>query len=257
MRIKFVQKVIDTIRKKNLSEYNYINPNETNRNQWVIEKLKRIPAGNTILDAGAGEMQYKEYCSHLRYTSQDYCQYKGYGEGNKTEGLLNEKWDTSKIDIVSDIISIPVPDSSFDTVLCTEVFEHIPYPIKAIEKFKRILKPGGYLILTAPFCSLTHQTPYYFYSGFSIYWYKKFLEENNFEILEMSANGNYFEYMLQEINRLKYCQEKYTDNAAIKYPEKETAEICRYLENCSKNQKHSEDILCFGLHIFAKKKAVK
>ena len=199
-------------------------------------------------------MRYKKYCSHLKYTSQDYCQYKGATEGNQTEGLLNDKWDTSKIDIVSDIISIPVEDSSYDNILCTEVFEHIPYPIKAIEEFKRILKPGGSLILTAPFACLAHQTPYFFYTGYSVYWYKKFLEENDFEIVEKSANGNYFEYMRQELNRLEYCKNIYCKNIKTSYPRKEITKLCEYLEDCSKEQKNSEDILCFGWHIVAKKK---
>ncbi|MBO6087609.1 class I SAM-dependent methyltransferase, partial [bacterium] len=246
-------KIINKYR-KNILDYKYINPNELNRDNWVIKKLQSIPSGENILDAGAGEMRYKPYCSHLDYKSQDYCQYKGLTEGNLTEGLLNDKWDTSKIDIESDIISIPVGDNSFDNILCTEVFEHIPFPIKAIEEFKRIIKPGGKLILTAPFACLSHQTPYFFYSGYSVYWYKKFLEENNFEILEMSPNGNYFEYMLQEINRLEYCKNSYCKDLSMHYPEKEITKICMYLEECSKKQTNSEDILCFGWHVLAQSK---
>lgn len=252
MRFEIGQRIIDKI--KNSFKHHYENQNEPNRNDWVIKNLNNIPKGKKILDAGAGIMRYKPYCSHLQYTSQDYCQYKGLEDGNTTEGLLNDKWDTSMIDIVSDIISIPVDDSSFDAILCTEVFEHIPYPIKALEEFKRILKPEGILILTAPFACLSHQTPYFFYSGYSVYWYKKFLEDNDFEIIEMSANGNYFEYMLQELHRLKSCQKKYCKKK-IYYPKREVARISRYLEACSKNQQNSEDILCFGWHVLAKKKS--
>jgi 2-polyprenyl-3-methyl-5-hydroxy-6-metoxy-1,4-benzoquinol methylase len=49
--------------------------------------------------------------------------------------------------------------------MCVEVFEHLPEPIKAVEEFARLFKPGGYLILTAPFCSLTHFAPLSF-----LYW---------------------------------------------------------------------------------------
>ena len=69
----------------------------------------------------------------------------------------------------------------------------------------------------------------------------------------MLANGNYFEYMLQELHRLKFCQDKYC-NKKISYPNRAITKISKYLENCSKNQKKSEDILCFGWHVLAKKK---
>ena len=51
--------------------------NETARVLWIEETLKKIPAGLTILDAGAGECQFKKFCSHLEYISQDFAQYHG------------------------------------------------------------------------------------------------------------------------------------------------------------------------------------
>lgn len=254
MHIKLVQNIINKIRGKNTQRYKYVSKNESNRDNWIIDKLKNIPENKKILDAGAGEMPYKKYCTHLKYISQDYCQYKGSAEGNKTEGLLNETWDTKNIDIVSDIISIPQESGTFDAILCSEVFEHIPYPIKAVKEFSRLLKKDGELIITAPFCCLTHQTPYYFYSGYSTYWYKKILEENDFEIIEMQANGNFFEYLLQEINRLPSCHNKFVKNNDMDIPRDAISEVSEYIDFCSKNQKKSEDILCFGWHVLAKKK---
>jgi ubiquinone/menaquinone biosynthesis C-methylase UbiE len=86
-----------------------------------------------------------------------------------------EKWDNTKLDIVSDITSIPLPDNSVDAILYTEVFEHIPDAISALKEFNRLLKPGGTMLITAPFCSLTHFAPYHF-CGYSRYWYKHHLE---------------------------------------------------------------------------------
>jgi 2-polyprenyl-3-methyl-5-hydroxy-6-metoxy-1,4-benzoquinol methylase len=48
--------------------------------------------------------------------------------------LKLRKWDISQIDIISDITSIPVLNYSFDIVLCTEVLEHVPNPVAAIEE---------------------------------------------------------------------------------------------------------------------------
>jgi len=53
--------------------------NEFTRNEWLAQTLQKIPAGLTILDAGAGECQFKKYCSHLKYIAQDFGQYGGGG----------------------------------------------------------------------------------------------------------------------------------------------------------------------------------
>jgi SAM-dependent methyltransferase len=111
--------------------------NISNRERWLKKTLRKIPKGKKILDAGAGELQYKKYCEHLKYTSQDFAEYNG--EGN-TSGLQMGSWDNTKLDIVSDITSIPVANASFDAIMCVEVFEHIPKPIDAIKEFSRILK---------------------------------------------------------------------------------------------------------------------
>ena len=157
--------------------------NLENRESWLRKTLLSISEGSRILDAGAGELKYKEFCKHLRYTSQDFAKYDGMGN---SEGLQTGDWDQSKLDIVSDISAIPVPNNSFDAVMCVEVFEHLPEPVLAIKEFMRILKPGGKLILTAPFCSLTHFSPYHYYSGFNIYFFEYHLEKEGFELIEIS-----------------------------------------------------------------------
>jgi hypothetical protein len=83
------------------------------RQLWVKNVLLALPAGSRILDAGAGECQYKQYCTHLNYVSQDFNEYKGDGNG---AGIQTGEWDTSSIDIISDIISIPELDQSFDAI---------------------------------------------------------------------------------------------------------------------------------------------
>ncbi len=225
--------------------------NESVRNKWIEAKLKEIPKGKKILDAGAGELKWKNACSHLQYVSQDFCEYKGDGDG---KALQMGEWDTSKIDIVSDIISIPVDSGSFDAILCSEVFEHIPEPVLAVREFSRILVSGGTLVLTAPFCSLTHFAPYHFSTGYSRYWYERVLDENGFDVKEIVSYGDYYAYLQQEIYRLPSIASKYNQrvfkwnvNRAIQVLGKELEKLY-----CQKNE--SDELLCFGYMVLAVKR---
>ena len=156
--------------------------NEGAREAWIEQALGQIPTGSRILDAGAGEQQYKKFCSHLEYVSQDFAKYDGKGDG---KGLQTGKWDRAGLAIVSNITTIPEPDQSFDAIMCTEVFEHLPNPLEALEEFSRLLRKGGQLLTTAPFCGLTHFAPYHFYGGFTQYFYKYHLSKYGFEIVDL------------------------------------------------------------------------
>ena len=204
-----------------------------------------LPAGSRILDAGAGECQYKQYCTHLNYVSQDFNEYKGDGNG---AGIQTGEWDTSSIDIISDIISIPELDQSFDAIFCTEVFEHIPDPLSAIKEFNRLLKPGGKLIITAPFNSLTHFAPYHYSSGFNKYFYEWHLSQNGFEIVEISLNGDYSEYVAQEVRRVQsiYGRSPLYVRICI-------ALLLRFI-NINKKSVNTSELGCFGFHVTATKK---
>jgi len=224
--------------------------NKTNRDNWLKNQLLKIPNGENILDAGAGELQYKTLCKHLNYISQDFCKYDGRGDG---KGLQTKKWDNSKTDIISDIINIPKQDKYFDNIMCIEVFEHIPEPIKALKEFSRLLRTGGKLILSAPFCSLTHFAPYHYYTGFNKYFYEKFLNENAFKILDVYENGNFFEYIAQELLRLNEVATKYS-NSGLNFIDKVIIKlILNKLDKFSKKDQNSKEILNYGICVLAEK----
>jgi 2-polyprenyl-3-methyl-5-hydroxy-6-metoxy-1,4-benzoquinol methylase len=58
---------------------------------------------------------------------------------------------------VGSAIDLPFDDSSFDTVVCWEVLEHIPKHTepRAFAEIRRVLRPGGKLYLSTPHASLT------------------------------------------------------------------------------------------------------
>jgi ubiquinone/menaquinone biosynthesis C-methylase UbiE len=210
-----------------------------------------VPQGSRILDAGAGELQYKRYCSHLNYVSQDFAQYDGKGDDS---GLQMGSWDQSRLDIVSDITAIPEPDASFDAIMCIEVFEHLPNPVLALKEFARLLRPGGQLILTAPFCSLTHFAPYHFYSGFNRYFYERHLNELGIEIVDLKSNGNFFEFLAQEARRINFVAEKYCSSRLNILERLLIKLFLLIISRHAASDRGSEEILNFGYHVRAVKK---
>lgn len=225
--------------------------NNDSRRDWVLCELKAISNGKRILDAGAGTQYYRQHCQHLDYVAQDFAAYVPNPNG---KGLQNPNWEYGKLDIISDITEIPEPDASFDAILCSEVLEHLPYPIDALKEFSRLLKPGGILIMTAPFCSLTHQAPYFFSTGFSNFYYEKILTDVGFRDIETLPNGSFFKYMAQETHRINSVSKKYTGKALNLYQKIICGLFLRMLAKLDRKDRNSGELLCFGYLVKAIKK---
>jgi SAM-dependent methyltransferase len=107
-----------------------------------------VPAGAHVLDAGAGEGPYRHLFDHAHYESADFEQVdKPYGSNT----------------YVCDLAAIPVEDHRFDYVVFNQVMEHLPRPSAVLDELRRVLKPGGRLLYTAPLFYEEHEVPYDFY----------------------------------------------------------------------------------------------
>jgi ubiquinone/menaquinone biosynthesis C-methylase UbiE len=173
--------------------------NAKTRDAWVADRARSVAPQSRVLDVGAGTGPYRKLFSHCRYETQDFVQYEGY---KGPEGQYAD------IDYVSDITQIPVPDASFDVILCTEVLEHVPRPIEALQEMVRVTKPGGRLFLTAPLGSGLHQQPYHFYGGYTNHWYRKFLGDFGCEIVSIDPNHGFLAHLAQECDRFALLFDK-------------------------------------------------
>jgi SAM-dependent methyltransferase len=51
-------------------------------------------------------------------------------------------------DLHGSVDAIPVDEGSFDVVLCLQVLEHVPDPAAAIRELRRVVRPGGRVLLS-------------------------------------------------------------------------------------------------------------
>lgn len=72
------------------------------------------------------------------------------------EGIRSERW--ARACRTEDVTDLSFPDRHFHAVLSFDVLEHVPKYRKALEEFFRVLKPGGRIVLTAPFIETNAQT---------------------------------------------------------------------------------------------------
>ena len=97
------------------------------------------------------------------------------------------------VDFVMDANNLEFPDSSFDALLCCDMIEHDARFWESAREFHRVLRPGGFAIVTA--ASLTmppHEYPYDYWR-FTTDGIRALGESAGFEVLDTSwYMGNRF-----------------------------------------------------------------
>jgi SAM-dependent methyltransferase len=111
--------------------------------------LERLPQGATILDVGCGPMPYKSMVQYpgktFRYIGAD------IDPDVMPDCLLREgdPW--------------PIPDQTVDMVVHFYVIEHVRDQAFFFSETHRVLRPGGWLMFTAPCMFVYHACPHDYY----------------------------------------------------------------------------------------------
>jgi len=119
-------------------------------------------ASGVLVDVGTSEGPYRGvFAPHVtRYVGLEYPPSILEKRPDLWEILERAK---QSVDVFGDGNRLPFADGSVDTVLSTEVLEHLPEPRNCMREMARILKPGGTLLLTVPFQQPLHELPWDFY----------------------------------------------------------------------------------------------
>jgi SAM-dependent methyltransferase len=101
---------------------------------------ERVASGMRLLDAGCG--RYLTMCKALSGTVE--------AVGIDLEPALQTDNAAAPFGVRADVTHIPFRSDSFDIVIARSVIEHLEDPAKAFQEFRRVLRPGGTLILVTP-----------------------------------------------------------------------------------------------------------
>lgn len=105
-----------------------------------------IPNGATVLDVGCNS---GEFMVMLRDKKK--CDVFGVDVSEKMIQKCAEKQLNVRL---ADAEKIPYPDATFDYVTLMEVLVHVYDPVQMLREIKRVLKPGGILLGSAPHANL-------------------------------------------------------------------------------------------------------
>jgi SAM-dependent methyltransferase len=155
-----------------------------------IAELGGCITGRT-LDIGCGCKHYEQLCASNEYI------------GIEIDTEENRK--SKKADYFYDGIKLPFEDGSFDSVLTSQVFEHVFNPDGFLHESCRVLKPGGLMLITAPFVWDEHEQPYD-YARYSSFGMRALLESHGYEIVEFRKSVEDIRVVFQLLNC--YIQKK-------------------------------------------------
>lgn len=133
-----------------LRRYFYTQNTIRYRVEWrcIEEAWKRIGKVDHLFDGGAGSGEFARkalvsgYCKRVTALEFD--------SGNYARLTDNLGRCPNTIVQQGSILNIPYASECFDAVQCTQVLEHLVEHEKAASELVRVLKPGGYAMITVP-----------------------------------------------------------------------------------------------------------
>jgi SAM-dependent methyltransferase len=137
-----------------------------------------------ILDIGSGRAPYSKEVRDAKVVTIDYSPDKG----PMTVGACTE---------------LPFKAASFDSVICTEVLEHVSEPEAALREIYRVLKPGGPLYITVPMFTSLHYEPYDFFR-YTKYGLTHLLKKTGFEVTALEPLGGLFSFLSMRFGEFFY-----------------------------------------------------
>lgn len=142
----------------------------------LYDKYLRQHASGKLLDLGCGKVPL-------------YNAYKDYITNNICVDWENTLHKNDYLDFECDLTKdLPFENSEFDTIILSDVLEHIPQPENLWKEMARILAVNGKLIVNVPFYYCIHEQPhdYYRYTEFAL---RRFIDNSGLTLVQLERIG--------------------------------------------------------------------
>lgn len=137
-----------------------------------------------LLDFGCGSKPYRNLCTNVT-------EYIGVDIENEGHDHTKEE-----VDVYYDGKALPFENESFDSMLCSEVLEHVPDMEAMLEELNRVLVKGGKVLITVPFVWPEHELPFDF-RRFTANGLVETFEKHGFAVTQIRKLGKFFEVVSQ------------------------------------------------------------
>ena len=135
-----------------------------------------VHAGGDLLDLGCGKAPL--YAAYAPFVAEITCVDWAPGE------YIDQAHDLSQ--------PLPFERERFDTIILSDVLEHMPEPDALWREMTRVLRPGGKVIMNVPFYYSVHAHPhdYYRYTNFAL---ERFVKINALDLICLEPVGGIVE----------------------------------------------------------------
>lgn len=188
-----------------------------NTHAWRPSKFRRgrndFQASDDLREVGAGSRVIADLCAHhysslLREHAHGllldlgcgkcplYEMYKDFIADSVCVDWTNSPHGSTFLDVVADLNQpLPFRDATFDTVVMTDVLEHLYQPFQSWAEISRILKSGGKVLIGVPFLYWIHEAPhdYFRYTEFAL---RRMATESGLQLVALNPVGGVFAVML-------------------------------------------------------------
>ena len=141
---------VNPLERVNLSVWKWIREQHLRRYQWACT----FAGGKRVLDAACGT----GYGSHMLVTQGKAAQVVGLDVASEVINENRRRYSAQpNLSFeVGDVCQLEFPPGSFDLYACFETIEHVLEPLALLQEAKRVLRPGGVLLLSTPNRELTN-----------------------------------------------------------------------------------------------------
>lgn len=111
-----------------------------------------------------------------------------------------------RLDVSQDLNQrLEIADASLDTVLLSDVLEHIARPDQLLAEIRRVLRRGGRAIIGVPFLYWLHEEPHD-HHRYTIHKLRDFAAAHGFTVLREQVNGGGLDVVRDLLTKMAYAE---------------------------------------------------